>query len=86
MPPIGARLYGAARAGASVTRFSGVGGVVRLPRSLPAECSFDPPPPGGGGWHSPDGGGGKGNLCSVSSPSVTFGDTSPWRGRTVRYP
>ena len=29
----------------------------------------------------PDGGGGKGNACSVSSPSVTFGDTSPWRGR-----
>ncbi|VVT06371.1 hypothetical protein SPHINGO391_380061 [Sphingomonas aurantiaca] len=25
----------------------------------------------------PDGGGGKENLCSVSSPSVTFGDTSP---------
>jgi hypothetical protein len=31
----------------------------------------------------PDGGGGKENLCSVSSPSATFGDTSPWRGRIV---
>ena len=29
----------------------------------------------------PDGGGGKGNLGSVSSPSVTFGATSPLRGR-----
>ncbi len=29
----------------------------------------------------PDGGGGKRNACSVSSPSVTFGDTSPWRER-----
>jgi hypothetical protein len=25
------------------------------------------------------------NLCSVSSPSVTFGATSPWRGRIVSY-
>ncbi len=29
----------------------------------------------------PDGGGGKGNAGSVSSPSVTCGATSPWRGR-----
>ena len=34
----------------------------------------------------PDGGGGEGNLCSVSSPSVTFGATSPWRGRISFYP
>ena len=32
-----------------------------------------------------DGGGGECNPCSVSSPSVTFGDTSPWRGRIVRF-
>jgi hypothetical protein len=24
------------------------------------------------------------NLCPVSSPSVTFGATSPWRGRIVK--
>ena len=32
----------------------------------------------------PDGGGGKGDLCSVSAPSVAFGATSPWRGRSAR--
>jgi len=26
-----------------------------------------------------------GNVGSVSSPSVTFGATSPWRGRIVKY-
>ncbi|RMB28577.1 hypothetical protein C8J47_2802 [Sphingomonas sp. PP-F2F-G114-C0414] len=35
-----------------------------------------------GRWQAtPDGGGGKGNLCSVSSPSVAFGATPPWQGR-----
>lgn len=34
-----------------------------------------------GGWRMPDGVGGMANVCSVCAPSVTFGTTSPWRGR-----
>ena len=26
-----------------------------------------------------------GNVCRVSSPSVTFGDTFPWRGRIIAF-
>ena len=44
-------------------------------------CPRDPPPQGGGGWRLPDGGGGRATFVACSSPSVTFGATSPLRGR-----
>ncbi len=40
----------------------------------------DPPPPGGGGRRSLTEGAARGNIGFVSSPSVAFGATYPWRG------
>ncbi len=41
----------------------------------------NPPPQGGGGRRSLTEGEESGHVCFVSSPSVAYGATYPWRGR-----
>jgi len=49
--------------------------------SGPGGLHPDPPPPGGGGAEGDGGGGSTTDSWTPSSPSVSYADTSPWRGR-----